>query len=163
VPTIYGGCDTICNDEFTVPLEAFNFIYGKWLATQKGRSKLGTAVDEWGWDSREMWRDILNGRPFLEEYWTLLIAAGYLQAKYRAHLAGRRLTTLSKAPTPGIRKINVPAVWRRLAANGLLTHCLTELDQFFRFGYPRVFQFAVGCSNGASKMFHLINSIATAF
>jgi hypothetical protein len=127
--------------QFTVPLEAFSFINGKRLDTQIRRSKRGTAVDQWSWDSREMWRDILNDRSFLEDvakYWIFQIAAGYLPAKYRVHLAGGRLTALSKAPKPGIRPINVPDVWRRLAANGLLTHCLTELDQFFQLGHPRV-------------------------
>ena len=151
---------------FTVPLSAFNFIDGQWLGKQLRRSKRGTAVDQWGWDSREMWRDILNDQPFLNDvakYWILPLAAGYLPEKYRNHLAGGRLTALSKAPKPGIRPINVPDTWRRLAAKGLLTHCLTDLNHFFQRGHPRVFQFGTACPDGAAKMFHLINAIAITF
>ena len=74
----------------------------------------------------------------------------------RNHLAGGRL----KATKPGIRPVNFPDVWRRLAAKGLLTHCLPELSDFFQKEHPRVFQFATACPNGAAKIFHLINSIA---
>ena len=148
---------------FTVPLSSFNFIDGKWLGQQLRRSKRGTAVDQWGWDSREMWRDILKDQPFLDDvakYWILPLAAGYLPERYQSHLAGGRLTALSKAPKPGIRPVNVPDVWRRLAAKGLLTHCLPELGDFFQKEHPRVFQFATACPDGAAKMFHLINGIA---
>ncbi len=33
----------------------FDFVTGGWLARQIKRSSAGTAVDQWGWDSREMW------------------------------------------------------------------------------------------------------------
>ena len=57
-------------------------------------------VDQWEWDSKEMWQDILNNAQFLEEvaaHWILPVAAGYLPIKYRDHLAGSRLVAISKS------------------------------------------------------------------
>ena len=34
--------------------DTFDFIDGKWFDKQLQRSKAGTAVDQWGWDSREV-------------------------------------------------------------------------------------------------------------
>ena len=103
------------------------FITGKWEVKQIRRAKRGTAVDQWGWDSKEMWQDILNYAQFLEEvatHWILPVTAGYLPTKYQGHLAGSRLVAISKAPKTGILPINVNYVWRRIAAKGLLTNCL---------------------------------------
>jgi hypothetical protein len=86
------------NPTFHVPLSAFSFIDGKWLAKQICRAKRATAVDQWGWDNREMWRDILNDPPFLNDVaklWILPVAAGYLPDKYQTHLAGGRMAALS--------------------------------------------------------------------
>ncbi len=86
-------------------------------------------MDQWGWDSKEMWRDIINDDILLNlvaKHWILPIAAGYLPPKYRDHLAGGRLVALSKNPKPGVRPINVTDTWRRIAAKGLLQRCLRE-------------------------------------
>ena len=37
----------------------FDFITGKWFSRQIRSSSKGTAVDQWGWDSREMWESHL--------------------------------------------------------------------------------------------------------
>ena len=150
--------------EINVPMSEYSFITGKWVAKQIRRAKRGTAVDQWGWDSKEMWRDILNDAQFLEEvatHWILPVAAGYLPIKYRDHLAGGRLVAISKAPKPGIRPINVTDVWRRIAAKGLLTNCLPELAKYFQTQHKRVFQFATATPNGASNMFHVLHGIYT--
>ncbi len=48
-----------------VPTSAFTFITCKLLGKLIWRAKRGTAVDQWGWDSREMWQDILTDAEFL--------------------------------------------------------------------------------------------------
>jgi len=71
--------------EFSVPMLAFSFINGKLIGNMIRRAKRGTAVDQWGWDSREMWRDIVADTQFLEiiaHQWILPIAAGYLPTRY---------------------------------------------------------------------------------
>ena len=148
--------------EFSIPMSAFNFINGKLIGKMIRRAKRGTAVDQWGWDSREMWRDILADPQFLEivaQHWILPIAAGYLPARYREHLAGGRLVALSKHPKPGIRPINVTDAWRRIAAKTLLSICLPDFKSFFQNSHPRVFQFSTATPDGAATMFHIINAI----
>ena len=79
-------------------MSAFNFITGKLIGKLIKRVKRGTAVDQWGWDSREMWRDILTDAPFLDlvaKHWILPVAAGYLPILYQQHLAGGRLVAHS--------------------------------------------------------------------
>jgi hypothetical protein len=51
---------------FAVPMSAFDFITGKLIGRLIRRAKRGTAVDQWGWDSREMWRDILTDAPYFQ-------------------------------------------------------------------------------------------------
>ena len=49
---------------------------------------------KWGWDSKEMCRDIISDDSllhFVPKHWILPIAAGYLPPKYRDNLAGGRL------------------------------------------------------------------------
>ena len=109
-----------------------------------------------------MWRDIINDKELLHlvaKYWILPIASGYLQQKYRDHLAGGRLVALSKNLKPGIRPINVTDTWRRIAAKGLLLKFLREYEQFFRNSHPRVFQFATATPDGATFMYHLLKCI----
>jgi len=147
---------------FAVPMSAFDFITGKLIGRLIRRAKRGTAVDQWGWDSREMWRDILTDAPFLDivaKHWILPVAAGYLPTPYQQHLAGGRLVALSKQPKPGIRPINITDSWRRIAAKTLLTTCLPDFNKFFQQGHPRVFQFSTATPDGAATMFHILNAL----
>ena len=148
---------------FFVNLEPFNHIDGEWLRKLIKRTKRGTSVDQWGWDSKEMWQDIVKDEQLADDvarHWILPVAMGYLPAKYKEHLIGGRLVGLSKAPKPGVRPICVTDVWRRIAAKGLLSTCLKELKQYFQNSHPRTFQFAGANPNGATDMYHLLSIIA---
>jgi hypothetical protein len=73
-----------------------------------------------------MWRDILNDQPFLNEVaklWIPRLAAGYPPSQLSRSSGRRTLDSAVQSPKlePGIRPINVPVVWRRLAATGPLT------------------------------------------
>jgi hypothetical protein len=84
---------------FIVPMSAFNFITGKLIGKLNRRAKQGIVVDQWGWDSRKLWRDILTDTPFLDivaKHWIVPVAVGYLPLHYQQHLAGGRLLALSK-------------------------------------------------------------------
>jgi hypothetical protein len=84
---------------FAVPMSEFDFITGKLIRRLIRRAKRRTAVDQWGWDSREMWQDILTDAPFLDivaKHWILPVAAGYLPKPYQQHLAGGRLVARSR-------------------------------------------------------------------
>ena len=101
----------------------FDFITGAWFARQIRTSSRGTAVDQWGWDTREMWEpftydhDLMND---LAEVWVRPLAAGYLPSQYRQTLIGGRLIALSKHPKPGVRPICISDALRRLVGKGLL-------------------------------------------
>ena len=59
----------------------FKFIDGQWVRRQILRNKRGTVVGQLGWDSREMWRNIISDKELLDlvaQHWILPIAAGYL-------------------------------------------------------------------------------------
>ena len=62
----------------------FDFVTGGWLARQIKKSSAGTAVDQWGWDSREMWLPFLQDEEDLMDklatHWFRPVAAGYLPA-----------------------------------------------------------------------------------
>ena len=45
----------------------FNFITGEWFARQIRASSKGTAVDQWGWDSREMWEPLIYDKDLLAD------------------------------------------------------------------------------------------------
>ena len=47
------------DDEGSFYASRFDFITGKWFSRQISCSVKGTAVDQWGWDSREMWEHSL--------------------------------------------------------------------------------------------------------
>ena len=90
---------------------SFVFINWRWLTRLIRKSSAGTAVDQWGWDSKEMWQpftydtDLMN---LIAECWVRPMAAGYMPHAYKAHLAGGRLIALSKYPNfpkPGVRPI----------------------------------------------------------
>ena len=86
---------------FILTVDDFQFIDSIWVKKQIRRSKRGTAVDQWGWDSKEMCWDIISDDARLHlvaKHWILPIAAVYLPLKYRDHLAGGRLVALSKRP-----------------------------------------------------------------
>ena len=145
-------------------MDDFAFIDGAWVRQQISRSKRGTAVDQWGWDSREMWEPLLHNDALMEEIaraWIRPVAAGRLPAAYRAHLAGGRLVALSKFPKPGVRPICVTDCWRRIAGRGLLQKCFPHLQQYFQGSHPRVFQFASGTPNGPSNMYHGLAALFT--
>jgi hypothetical protein len=118
------------------PLSAttFDFITGDWLARQIKRSAAGTAVDQWGWDSREMWLPFLQDADLMDRlahHWCKPVAAGYLPQHYRSHLAGGRLIALSKHPKPGVRPICISDARRRLVAKGLADYASRHFQQFF--------------------------------
>ncbi len=59
------------------------------------RSRRGTAVDQWGCDSKEMWLPLTSDSELMDdmaETWALPIAMGYLPPRYREHLAGHNET-----------------------------------------------------------------------
>ena len=141
----------------TVPLQVgqsefnFQFIDSKWVKKQIRRSKRNTAVDQWGWDSKEIWRDIIRDDALLHlvpKHWILHIAANCIPPT--DHFEGGRLVALSKRPKTGIRPINVTDSWRRITDKGLLQNCLHEYEQFFQQSHPRVFHFATAIPDGVS-------------
>ena len=78
---------------------------GSFESRFRGQDRRGTAVDQWGWDSKEMWLPLISDSELMEdmaETWALPIAMGYLPPRYREHLAGGRLVALSKKPTQGL-------------------------------------------------------------
>ena len=146
-----------------VSAATFNFISGPWLATQIKKSASGTAVDQWGWDSREMWLPFLQDEVLMEDLarcWPGFrpVAAGYLPAAYRQHLAGGRLIALSKHPKPGVRPICISDARRRLVAKGLATYANAHFAHYFQHASSNVIQFGANTKNGASHMFHLIQA-----
>ena len=143
--------------------ETFNFITGEWLGKILGKAKAGTAVDQWGWDCREMWAPLRKDDDLLHDiarYWIRPVAAGYLPLKYRADLAGGRLVALSKFPKPGIRPICISDTWRRLAAKGLGATANRHFQAFFQESQCNALQFGGNTLNGASNMYHLLTSVA---
>ena len=141
----------------------FNFITGKWLRKLLSKARAGTAVDQWGWDSREMWTPFRKDDDLLDaiaRFWIRPVAAGYLPPPYRSDLAGGRLVALSKSPKPGIRPICITDAWRRLAAKGLGTTSNTFFQAFFQESLPTALQFGGNTRNGATNMFHLLSSVA---
>jgi hypothetical protein len=115
--------------EVPIPRTTFDFIDGSWLRLQIERSKSGTAVDQWGWDSKEMWAPFKYDVELMDAlaiHWARPLAYGYLPPRYRSHLAGGRLIALSKSPKPGIRPICISDALRRLVAKGLFAACKTS-------------------------------------
>jgi hypothetical protein len=146
------------------PLTAnnFEFITGTWFARQIRKSSAGTAVDQWGWDSREMWQPFCKDTDLMDliaECWVRPMAAGYLPAKYRDHLAGGRLIALSKHPKPGIRPICISDAIRRLLGRGLLRTTKQYFKSFFQESSPDVIQFGGSMANGSSLMYHLLSCV----
>ena len=145
----------------TLSATTFDFITGDWLARQIKRSAAGTAVDQWGWDSREMWLPFLQDADLMDKlahHWCKPVAAGYLPLHYRSHLAGGRLTALSKHPKPGVRPICISDARRRLVAKGLADYASRHFQQFFQRSRPNVLQFGANTKHGATHMFHLIKA-----
>ena len=141
----------------------FDFIDGEWLERQLSKSRAGTAVDQWGWDSREMWATFRKDDSLLHDIarlWIRPIAAGYLPPRYREHLAGGRLVALSKHPKPGVRPICISDSWRRLTARGLGAACQQHFRKFFQESNPTGLQFGGNTPNGANNMYHLLASMA---
>ena len=141
----------------------FDFITGEWLLRFLNKARAGTAVDQWGWDSREMWTPFRKDNDLLDaiaRLWIRPVAAGYLPPPYRADLAGGRLVALSKFPKPGIRPICITDAWRRLAAKGLGTTSDAQFQAFFQESQTNALQFGGNTRNGATNMFHLLSSVA---
>lgn len=44
----------------------FNMVTGKWLSKILRKTKAGTAVDQWGWDCREMWAPLRKDDDLLD-------------------------------------------------------------------------------------------------
>jgi hypothetical protein len=64
--------------------DTFKFVDGEWLEHQLKKSLAGTAVNQWGWDSREMWATFRKDDSLLDDIallWIRPIAAGYLQPR----------------------------------------------------------------------------------
>ena len=118
-----------------VELKQFDFINGAWFAKQIRQSKVGTAVDQWGWDSKEMWLPFLKDEELMDNlatFWARPLAMGYLPPQYRADLAGGRLIALSKHPKERIRHIfMITDALRRLVAKG----SYHVLQRFFCFKF----------------------------
>ena len=130
--------------------DTFKFVDGEWLEHQLKRSRAGTAVDQWGWDSREMWAAFRKDESLLDDIarlWIRPIAAGYLPPRYREHLAGGRLVALSKHPKPGIRPICISDAWRRLTARGLGAACQHHFRHFFQHCKSTALQFGCNTKN----------------
>ena len=73
------------------PRNCFDFIDGSWLKLQIERSKAGTGVDQWGWDSKEMRTPLKHNSALMDAIahtWARPLAQGYLPPKCRDHLAG---------------------------------------------------------------------------
>ena len=50
----------------------FDFITGAWFARQIRTSSRGTAVDQWGWDTKEMWAPFIHDHDlmnYIAEVW----------------------------------------------------------------------------------------------
>ena len=110
-----------------------------------------------------MWNPLKNDTELMDAMaytWARPIAQGYLPPKYRDHLAGGRLIALSKHPKPGVRPICISDAIRRLVAKGLNSRCRSSFTNVFQQEHPRALQFGANLQNGASNMFHLVNSIA---
>ena len=125
-------------------------------------SKRGTAVDQWGWDSREMWAPLKDDPEVMDdmaETWALPVATGYLPPRYRDQLAGGRLIALSKHPKPGVRPICISDAIRRLVAKGLLEYCKPSWLYKFQHSHTRALQFGSNLRSGASNIFHMISGI----
>ena len=142
------------------PASSFDFITGSWFSNLIARSKRGTAVDQWGWDSKEMWSPLTSDSELMDDMaqvWALPVATGYLPRRYRDHLAGGRLIALSKHPKPGVRPICISDAIRRLVAKGLLACSKASFTHEFQNAHPRALQFGANLQNKATHMFHLIS------
>ena len=140
----------------------FDFITGAWFARQIKTSSRGTAVDQWGWDTREMWEPFTYDHELmndLAEVWVRPLAAGYLPSQYRQILIGGRLIALSKYPKPGVRPICISDALRRLVGKGLLKKCQLFFQQYFQESAPNVIQFGGSIPNGATFMHLLLSAI----
>ena len=140
----------------------FDFITGAWFARQIKTSSRGTAVDQWGWDTREMWEPFTYDHELmndLAEVWVRPLAAGYLPSQYRQTLIGGRLIALSKYPKPGVRPICISNALRRLVGKGLLKKCQLFFQQYFQESAPNVIQFGGSIPNGATFMHLLLSAI----
>jgi len=141
---------------------SFDFINGGWLTRLIRKSSAGTAVDQWGWDSKEMWqpftydKDLMN---LIAECWVRPIAAGYMPHEYCEHLAGGRLIALSKHPKPGVRPICISDAIRRLLGRGLLQRARAHFTSYFQNSSPNVIQYGGSIANGASFMYHLLSAV----
>ena len=126
------------------------------------QSKVGTAVDQWGWDSKEMWLPFLKDEELMDNlatFWARPLAMGYLPPQYRADLAGGRLIALSKHPKECIRPICITDALRRLVAKGLYKCCKGSFAFVFEEQHPRAIQFGANLKDGAAHMFHLVQGI----
>jgi hypothetical protein len=152
----------------TPPVKSsFDFITGDWLARTLSKSTTGTAVDQWGWDSREMWEPFRADKDLMDSLATHLfrpMAAGYLPPLYREHLTGGREVALSKQPTgkPGVRPICITDARRRICAKGVHPNCSTHFHEFFQRAAPNVLQFGGNIQNGATHMVHLLKALTEA-
>jgi hypothetical protein len=58
---------------------SLHFITGQWCRKQIQRSRRGTAVDQWGWDSKEMLLSLTSDSELMDdvaETWALPVAIG---------------------------------------------------------------------------------------
>jgi hypothetical protein len=111
------------------PSGMFNFITGNWLRVRKQieMSKRGTAVDQWGWGSKEMWTPFTKDSELMDdlallEIWALpiMIATGYLLS--------RAVSCAIKVSQAGLATICISDAIRRLEAKCLraLQVCLLQ-------------------------------------
>ena len=90
------------------------------------------------------------------------IAAGYLPAANREHLAGGRLVALSKFPKEGFRPINNGDKWRTFVGKGLVHRSHQHLQHYFQHVHPRAIKVGGNTPDGETNMFHLLASLAEA-
>ena len=138
--------------------DMYDVVTGPWLVRQIRASKRGGAVDQFGWDTREMWGPLIEDADLMQDMSKAFfrpLAEGYLPPSIRDIMAGGRLVALSKRPKKGIRPICIGNAWRRLLGRGLLKEVNKTIVDFLQNSNPNVIQF-IGTKDGAANMFHLV-------
>ena len=72
-------------------------VTGPWLVCQIRASKRGGAVDQFGWDTREMWDPLIEDSDLMQDMSKAFfqqLAEGYLPPSIRDIMAGGQLVAL---------------------------------------------------------------------
>ena len=138
--------------------DMYDVVTGPWLVRQIRASKQGGAVDQFWWDTREMWGPLIEDADLMQDKAKAFfqpLEEGYLPPSMRDIMAGERLVALSKRPKKGIRHICIGNALRRLLGRGLLKEVNKTIVDFLQNSNPNVIQF-IGTQDGAANMFHLV-------